>query len=71
MLKRHPELAPFIDEVLDAVTQPRAITADSTHGRWRYWRRDTGPSRWLFVVVDWRPTDPTIVTAFGRGKVRL
>ncbi|HEX7290913.1 MAG TPA: hypothetical protein VF250_07250 [Conexibacter sp.] len=60
-----------MEEVLDAVTQPRAITADSTCGRWRYWRPGMGPTRWMFVVVDWRPVDPTIITAFGRGKVRL
>jgi len=61
----------LIDEVLDAVTHPDAITPDPRHGRWRYWRAETGPTRWLFVVVDWREAEPEVVTAFGRRKVNL
>lgn len=58
----------LIDDVLDTVTRPDAITPDPRRGRWRYWRAETGPSRWLFVVVDWRESEPEVVTAFGPAK---
>lgn len=61
----------LIDEVLDAVTHPDAITPDPRRGRWRYWRAETGPTSWLFVVVDWREAQPEVVTAFGRRKVQM
>jgi hypothetical protein len=60
-----------IDEVMHAVTRPDAITPDPRRGRWRYWRAEAGPTRWLFVVVDWREAQPEVVTAFGRRKVKL
>jgi hypothetical protein len=72
VLDRHPEISSFLAEVLGTVRDPDAITPDRRHdGRWRYWRESTGPPRWLFVVVDWRSPDAEIVTAFGRGKVRM
>jgi len=55
----------LIDEVLDAVTRPDAITPDPRHGRWRYWRAELGPTRWLPVVVDWHESEPKVITAFG------
>ena len=60
-----------MDEVLTAVTRPDAITPDPRRGRWRYWRSETGPTRWLFVVVDWHEAEPELITAFGRRKVEL
>lgn len=53
------------------VSRPDAITPDPKQDRWRYWYRGAGPTAWLFVVVDWRPPDPYVVTAYGQPKVRL
>jgi len=64
----HEELAPLLDAVLSAVRHPDVITPDPRLGRWRYWLAGAGPGRWLFVVVDWGPPEPRIVTAFGKRK---
>jgi hypothetical protein len=62
-------MATYLDETLATVSQPHAITPDPIRARWRYWRTGSGPSRWLFVVVDWQAPVPEVVTAFGKGKV--
>jgi len=64
-------MAQHLDETLGAVRGPDAITPDAIKGRWRYWRAGSGPTRWLFVVVDCRLPQAEVVTAFGRRKVRL
>ena len=61
----------YLEEALMTIRRPDAITPDPIGGRWRYWRADTGPTRWLFVVVDWFGTQPEVVTAYGQPKVRL
>lgn len=60
-----------LEEALATVSRPDAITPDPIRGRWRYWRSGVGPTRWLFVVVDWHEAEPAVVTAFGQPKVRL
>ena len=70
-MQQHADMTNHIDEVVATVMQPDAITPDSTRGRWRYWRANCGPTRWLFVVVDWRPEQPLVITAFGKRKLRL
>jgi hypothetical protein len=71
VLTEHPEMAPHLDETLTTVHRPDAITPDPIQLRWRYWRAGSSPSRWLFVVVDWRNALPEVVTAFGKRKVRI
>jgi hypothetical protein len=61
----------MIDEILDTVAQPDAITPDPEDGRWRYWRAGSGPTRWLRVVVAWHEGAPWIVTAFPSGRIDL
>jgi hypothetical protein len=56
-------------QILEAVVNPGVITPDSkVRGRWCYWRRNVGPSRWLFVVVEWHAPEPHVVTAYGQRK---
>lgn len=64
----HPEISRFIEAVLITVHAPDVITPDRLRGRWRYWQSHTGPSRWLYVVVDWNASEPRIVTAYGKRK---
>ncbi len=68
VLEDHPELIELIDEVMGVVPDPEVITPDRDRGRWRYWKTGVGPSRWLFVVVEWRTPIPYLVTAFGKRK---
>lgn len=71
MLEGHPEMARFLEEALTTVRRPDAITPDPIGCRWRYWRSGVGPTRWLFVVVDWAEAVPSVVTTFGQPKIRL
>ncbi len=71
MLDGHPEMARHLDGALIAIRRPDVITPDDIPGRWCYWQAGVGPTRWLFVVVDWRPEQPELITAFGRRKIRL
>jgi hypothetical protein len=64
-------MARHLDEILRTVSRPDAITPDPQDGRWRYWRTGTGPTQWLFVVVEWQDVQPWVVTAYGRRMVRL
>ncbi len=61
----------MIDEVLDIVARPDAITPDPEEGRWRYWRAAVGPTRWIRVVVAWHEDLPWIVTAFPSRRIEL
>jgi len=69
--EQHPELLPLIDEVLEVVTTPDAITPDPKRGRWRYWRAGVGPTRWVRVIVNWNKTPAEIHTAFPDGDSPL
>jgi hypothetical protein len=52
---RHPELRPYRADVLAAVQRPTSqIPGRRPDEEWFY-RRGAGPSRWLKVVVAWRP----------------
>lgn len=61
-------MEPLIDVVLDVVNVPDLFTPDPMLGRWRYWRRDVGPTTWLRVVVAWMEGPPHVVTAFPDRK---
>jgi len=64
-------MALHLDEALQAIHRPDAITPDPIGGRWRYWRNATGPTRWMFVVVDWDEPTPQVVTAYGKRRIGL
>jgi hypothetical protein len=69
VLDGHPEMRLDLEHVLGVVTDPGVITPDAgVAGRWCYWRRNVGPSRWLFVVVEWDAPQPHVVTAYGKRK---
>jgi hypothetical protein len=66
---RHPEIATFREDILLVVTAPEATRRDRRYpARWRFYRSDLGPSRWLAVVVDFTEDPARIVTAHGFRK---
>jgi hypothetical protein len=68
ILHEHPELAPYRQEIMAAISSPDYWRPDPRAGRERYYSRDVGPSRWLFVVVNFNETPPRIVTAYANRK---
>lgn len=68
ILHEHPELALYQDEIILTVRSPAHRSPDPRPGRERYYRIGLGPSRWLFVVVDFNETPARIVTAYGNRK---
>ena len=63
----HDELAAHLDAVLAAISAPDLREPDPRPHREQFHRQDTGPSKWLFVVVDFADDPARIVTAYGRG----
>jgi hypothetical protein len=70
-----------LDQILLPIEHPDAREFDPRaerersylHGvpcakRERFYGRDLGPSRWLFVVVDFSPPKARVVTAYGSRK---
>jgi hypothetical protein len=68
ILHEHPELAPFGEEIMATVSSPAHRRLDPRPGRERYYSRNLGPSRWLFVVVHFNETPARIVTAYANRK---
>jgi hypothetical protein len=68
ILREHPELAPYRKEIMAAVNLPDHRRPDPRPGRERYYSRDVGPSRWLFVVVHFNEEPARIVTAYANRK---
>ncbi len=66
ILNEHAEMAPHQAAIMAAIAHPDHREDDPRSGRERYWREGFGPSRWLFVVVDFGETPGRVVTAFGR-----
>ncbi len=65
----HPEMAPFIEEVLRAAQAPDHAEPDPVQrGRIRYYSRGVGPSAWLVVVVSYEQKPARIVSAFANRK---
>jgi hypothetical protein len=62
----HIEMARHQAAVMSAVARPDHRDEDRRPLRERFWRRGLGPSRWLFVVVDFGESPARVVTAFGR-----
>jgi hypothetical protein len=68
ILQEHGEMALYREEIMATVASPDHRRGDPRPGRERYYRRDVGPSRWLFVVVDFNETPARIVTAYANRK---
>lgn len=61
----HPEMVAWRAAILETVTGPDVRRPDPRPGRSRFYRREAGPSRWCFVVVDYNQHPARIVTALG------
>jgi hypothetical protein len=68
ILQEHGEMALYRREIMATVASPEHRRGDPRPGRERYYRRDAGPSRWLFVVVDFNEIPARIVTAYASRK---
>jgi hypothetical protein len=69
IVRDHPEVSSFADEVLRAVAVPDyAVPDPSFESRCRYYLHSAGPSRWLMVVVSYEQVPARIVSAFGNRK---
>lgn len=53
---------------MTTVTVPEHRRPDPRPGRERYYRRNLGPSNWMFVVVNFDETPAWIVTAYANRK---
>lgn len=61
---------PRRDVILDVVIRAEGHAPDPIPGRYRYWRRGVGGSRWLFVVVDYDGhAIGQMITAFPRRRL--
>jgi hypothetical protein len=69
ILAEHPELAPCRDEIMATVGATDHSRPEPRPGRERYYRAEVGPSRFLFVVVDFNQTQARIVTAYASRKI--
>jgi len=66
VVEEHPEMGPHAAGVMDTIARPDHREDDPRPHRERFWRERLGPSRWLFVVVDFAQIPARVVTAFGR-----
>lgn len=62
----HPELAPYRDEVLRAVSAPDMRRPGREPNEKWFFLEGAGPSEWLQVVVAYKEERGWIVTAFAR-----
>ena len=68
IISRHPELAPFRDQIIDVLRRPaRRLSGRHSGEEWYY--GPGGPSRWLKVVVHWQDALGVVVTAFARRRM--
>jgi hypothetical protein len=68
ILQEHEEMAAHRDAIMTTVSAPEHRQPDPLLGRERYYHRNLGPSRWLFVVVHCEETPARIVTAYANRK---
>jgi hypothetical protein len=69
VLRDHPELAPHLADVLQAISRPDHVTADpGFDGRRRHYVCNAGPSRWLLVVLSYEQEPARLITAFANRK---
>jgi len=68
ILHEHGELAPYREAIMATISSPDYRRPDPRPGRERYYSRDLGPSRWLFVVVHFNEAPGRVVTAYANRK---
>lgn len=68
ILLEHGEMALYCKEIMATVASPEHRRGDPRLGRERYYSRDVGPSRGLFVVVDFNEIPARVVTAYANRK---
>ena len=74
----------YLEEILLTIEKPDAREFDPRAGsdrtylhgipcaiRERFYRRNLGPSNWMFVVVDFSPPRARVVTAYGCRKAPM
>jgi len=64
----HPELAQYLEAVIETVAQPDHIEPDALPDRTRFYRHGVGPSRWLLAVVSYEQEPGRIITAVANRK---
>ncbi len=67
ILDGHPEMADYLDNVIDTVAHPEHHEPNRRAGRLRYFRR-AGPERWIRVVSELSGDHDRIVTAFPQSN---
>jgi hypothetical protein len=69
ILNDHPEIEPYLPNILLVVSEPDHTAPDPTfENRTRYYVQDLGPSRWLLVVVSYEQIPARIVSVFATRK---
>jgi hypothetical protein len=69
VLRDHPELGPYLADVLRAIGDPDHVAPDPIFdGRRRHYVRNAGPSRWLLVVLSYEQEPARLITAFANRK---
>ena len=71
ILLEHPEMRWHFAAILEAVSHPTRRAPDRVQDREWFLRRETGPSRWLLVIVDFEAAPARIVTAFGMRRLPI
>lgn len=64
----HPELVDHLDAVMETVAKPDHVEPDALPARYRFYRRNAGPSRWLMAVVSYEQEPARIITALANRK---
>jgi hypothetical protein len=64
----HPELIDYLEAVMETVAEPDHVEPDALPRRTRFYRRGSGPSRWLMVVVSYEQQPARIITALANRK---
>jgi hypothetical protein len=62
--RRHPEVSPYLGEVLRAIRDPDRQRGGRTSFEELYYLEWAGPARWLRVVVHYETGEGTVMTAF-------
>lgn len=66
ILGSHPQLEPYLPQLLAAVVMPTAILPGREPNEWWHYLLGAGPSRWLKVVVAYEQGRGYVRTAFPR-----
>ncbi len=67
--ERHPDVAPYRDEVMRAVREPEQRRAGRRPFEEWFFLEWRGPSRWLHVVVHYEHGQGSVRTAFPETSI--